>query len=96
VKGQNNSLLTGYAYCMHAYVVTPEICKLMLKKLFPISHPVDRLFYDRSIMQRSLIFSESIFYQSDESGAVSDIQPREIIESELTDSESKKFGKCIS
>jgi GR25 family glycosyltransferase involved in LPS biosynthesis len=94
LQGPHNSLEYGSYYCMHSYVMTPDLCKLFLSKLFPITDAVDNLFNDRTIISRMLVFKDPVFYQSEESGTKSDIQLEADIQYEAS-SNQQKFGKCI-
>jgi GR25 family glycosyltransferase involved in LPS biosynthesis len=98
IEGPNNAVETGAYYCMHSYGMTPSTSRLLLSKIFPVQEPVDTLFekFHKDVQERLLVFKEPLFYQSDEVGAISDIQTLNSISGELSDSENQKFGKCVN
>lgn len=96
IRGPHNSLQSGSYYCMHSYMMTPTLCTFFLSKFLPIRKPVDDLFNHKDVRERMLVFKDPIFYQNEETGVSSDIQRKDIIESELDNaSDNLKFGKCI-
>jgi GR25 family glycosyltransferase involved in LPS biosynthesis len=94
IQGEHNALEEGSYYCSHSYMITPHMARVLLSLLFPVAEAVDVWFSNRMVMRYSLTFKQPIFNQSDEQGAVSDIQLEEDTRGEMSNVANMKFGNC--